>query len=352
MTRMRNNEHHIIVWNNGGTELLYLFPRHAHPGRSDRGYMGPDYALWYASGGTQGTKPDDPNILKICELFREAAGQKADERNKNAQEIWKILVDQQYRHRHGRPVAGRAGRAAGAEQAGQYRRRGSASRSIAARRAVRIRKPGTTRADASRPRRRPRTPASRPPGGRLARWRAITGIVADHAGRRSHPASGAAAGLSSICPSSSSSCRRATSSMPTSQARRRQSSGRRGGGAAPAYGLDQPLWVQYFKWISLVAQRRFRPVVRIWPAGHRGDRRPALADHRCCRSRPIIVTWGLALPIGIYSAVRQYSIGDYVFTLHRLHRAGGAEFPAGADRDVFRLRAGSTLNVGGLFSAD
>ena len=29
----------------------------------------------------------------------------------------------------------------------------------------------------------------------------------------------------------------------------------------------------------------------------------------------IIFTWGLALPIGIYSAVRQYSFGDYVFTL-------------------------------------
>ena len=28
----------------------------------------------------------------------------------------------------------------------------------------------------------------------------------------------------------------------------------------------------------------------------------------------IVVTWGLALPIGIYSAVRQYSIGDYIFT--------------------------------------
>ena len=29
----------------------------------------------------------------------------------------------------------------------------------------------------------------------------------------------------------------------------------------------------------------------------------------------IILTWGIALPIGIYSAVRQYSIADYVFTL-------------------------------------
>ena len=28
----------------------------------------------------------------------------------------------------------------------------------------------------------------------------------------------------------------------------------------------------------------------------------------------IILTWGIALPIGIYSAVRQYSFGDYFFT--------------------------------------
>ena len=28
----------------------------------------------------------------------------------------------------------------------------------------------------------------------------------------------------------------------------------------------------------------------------------------------IIFTWMVALPIGIYSAVRQYSVGDYVFT--------------------------------------
>ena len=58
--------------------------------------MGPDYATYYASGGTQGTKPDDPNILKMWDLFSEAASLKVEGRNKNAQEIWKILVDQQY----------------------------------------------------------------------------------------------------------------------------------------------------------------------------------------------------------------------------------------------------------------
>ena len=36
VTRTRNNEHHIMVWTNGGTELLYLFPRHAIPVDHDR----------------------------------------------------------------------------------------------------------------------------------------------------------------------------------------------------------------------------------------------------------------------------------------------------------------------------
>jgi len=96
MTRVRNNEHHIYIWNNAGTELLYLFARHAIPVDPTEAYMGPDYATYYASGGKQGTKPDDENILKIWDLFSSAAGLKVDGRNKNAQEIWKINVDQQY----------------------------------------------------------------------------------------------------------------------------------------------------------------------------------------------------------------------------------------------------------------
>ncbi len=96
MTRVRNNEHHIMVWTNGGTELLYLFPRHAIPVDPTEAYMGPEYAVWFASNGAQGTKPDDPELLKIYQLFREASGLKQEGRNNNAKEIWKILVEQQY----------------------------------------------------------------------------------------------------------------------------------------------------------------------------------------------------------------------------------------------------------------
>ncbi len=93
--KQTNNEHQLFVWNNGGTELLYLFPTWAVPTIPGAAFA-PAYAAWYSSGGKQGTKPDDPNILKIFDLYTEASSLKADGRNHNAQEIWKILVDQQY----------------------------------------------------------------------------------------------------------------------------------------------------------------------------------------------------------------------------------------------------------------
>ncbi len=79
------------------------------------------------------------------------------------------------------------------------------------------------------------------------------------------------------------------------------------------YGLNQPVWVQYWKWISRVVRGDFgmslewnRPVTEVI-----GDR---LWLTIVISIAAIILTWGIALPIGIYSAVRQYSIADYIFT--------------------------------------
>lgn len=96
LTRTRNNEHHIQVWTNGGTELLYLFPRHAIPVEPVSAFMGPEYARWFASGGQRGAKPEDPEMLRIFDLFQQAASLKKHERDAIAQEIWKIIVEQQY----------------------------------------------------------------------------------------------------------------------------------------------------------------------------------------------------------------------------------------------------------------
>lgn len=80
------------------------------------------------------------------------------------------------------------------------------------------------------------------------------------------------------------------------------------------YGLDQPMFVQYFRWLGRVLHGDFgmsfdwnRPVISVI-----GDR---LALSMVVAVAAILFTWLVALPIGIYSAVRKYTIGDYVLTL-------------------------------------
>lgn len=79
------------------------------------------------------------------------------------------------------------------------------------------------------------------------------------------------------------------------------------------YGLDSPIWVQYLKWMGQISRGNFGrslewqvPVLDII-----GDR---LWLTMAVSVSAVLFTWGLALPIGIYSAVRQYSIADYLFT--------------------------------------
>jgi peptide/nickel transport system substrate-binding protein len=93
--RIANNEHHITIWPNDGTEILFLFPQHALPVHPVQAMLGYPIARWYASNGQQGKEPKDPQLKKALELFRSAAGKKPQERYKIAQEIWKIIVDEQ-----------------------------------------------------------------------------------------------------------------------------------------------------------------------------------------------------------------------------------------------------------------
>ena len=95
-TRIASNEHQIALWANDGSEVLYLFPRHALPLDPVEALLGTPIARWYASNGAQGKAPKDAQMVKALELFRSAAGKKTQERYKVAQEIWKILVDEQW----------------------------------------------------------------------------------------------------------------------------------------------------------------------------------------------------------------------------------------------------------------
>jgi peptide/nickel transport system permease protein len=116
------------------------------------------------------------------------------------------------------------------------------------------------------------------------------------------------------------------------------------------YGLDQPVWVQYWKWISRVIQGDFgvsmewgRPVTEVI-----GDR---LWLTVVVSISAILLTWGIALPIGIYSAVRQYSIGDYASTLIGFIGLAIPNFLLALVIMYFGFVL-FDLNVGGLFSAE
>ncbi len=116
------------------------------------------------------------------------------------------------------------------------------------------------------------------------------------------------------------------------------------------YGLGQPFYVQYGKWITRVITGDFgesmewrRPVIEVI-----GDR---IWLTLALSFAALIVTWALALPIGIYSAVRQYSLADYIFTFIGFI---GIAVPNFLLALVIMYFAFTMLgaSVGGLFSAE
>ena len=116
------------------------------------------------------------------------------------------------------------------------------------------------------------------------------------------------------------------------------------------YGLEQPFPVQYYKWMRQALKGNFgvameyrRPVSEVI-----GDR---LLLTAALTFTSIIFTWILAIPIGIYSAVKQYSVGDYTFTFIGFIGLGVPNFLLA----LVVLYAGFVwfgANVGGLFSPE
>ena len=121
-------------------------------------------------------------------------------------------------------------------------------------------------------------------------------------------------------------------------------------------GLDQPQYIRYFKWMANLLQGDpgFSMNPRSGPDGIRsikaqiGDR---LWITVALTGFTILVTWTFAIPVGIYSAVRQHSVGDYVFTLAGFTGLAVPDFLLGL---VLMYIGFAYLNqsVGGLFSAD
>jgi len=116
------------------------------------------------------------------------------------------------------------------------------------------------------------------------------------------------------------------------------------------YGLDQPIYVRYFKWVSGIITR-----------GDFGQsfifRRPVsdlilerLPWTIVIAGSTFLFTWLLGIPIGIYSAVRQYSLGDHIFTLFGFVGISIPNFFLALLLLFFMAFWLETGSVGGLFS--
>ncbi len=115
------------------------------------------------------------------------------------------------------------------------------------------------------------------------------------------------------------------------------------------FGLDQPMLVQYSKWIYGIVTRGDFALSFEWqqPVSELIWERMALT--LVLTFSTLLLTWAIALPIGIFSAVKKYSIADYfVTTLSFLGLAVPSFLLALVLMYVAAVKFGQ--DVGGLFS--
>ena len=115
------------------------------------------------------------------------------------------------------------------------------------------------------------------------------------------------------------------------------------------YGLNQPVYVQYFKWMKGILTEgdwgqsmEWRKPVKelIWER---------LALTMAISGCALLVSWFIAIPVGVYSATHQYSFLDYLMTMFSFVGLGTPGFLL-ALIIMFWAQSRLGLNVGGLFS--
>ncbi|RLE06619.1 ABC transporter permease [Candidatus Aerophobetes bacterium] len=116
------------------------------------------------------------------------------------------------------------------------------------------------------------------------------------------------------------------------------------------YGLDLPIYAQYFKWMWNLLHGDLgwsfifnKPVAKLI-----GER---LALTAAISIFTAIFTFVVAVPIGIYSATHQYSVGDYVFTTVGFVGLATPNFLLALIL-MFIFFKYFNLSVGGLFSPE
>jgi len=123
-------------------------------------------------------------------------------------------------------------------------------------------------------------------------------------------------------------------------------------------GLDEPIYIRYGLWILNIARGDLGTSFLLpvgWSTPFEQRVEELIADRVwltvALTGFTVMFTWSFAIPVGIYSAVRQHSVGDYVFTFLGFSGLAVPDFLLGLVL-MYLAFAYFDQSVGGLFSAD
>ena len=115
------------------------------------------------------------------------------------------------------------------------------------------------------------------------------------------------------------------------------------------YGLGEPFYKQYWKWISGILLRNDWGQSMEWQKPVKDLIWERLALTAALSLSSLFVSWFIAIPIGVYSATHQYSWLDYLMTFFSFVGLGTPGFLL-ALIIMYLAQSQFGMNVGGLFS--
>ena len=115
------------------------------------------------------------------------------------------------------------------------------------------------------------------------------------------------------------------------------------------FGLNDPMLVQYWRWISNIIFRGEFGYSLEWNAPVSSLIWERLGLTLAISSASLVNTWLIAIPVGVYSATRQYSFFDHLFTVFGFLGKGIPDFLLALVL-MWMAFAYMNLDVGGLFS--
>ena len=115
------------------------------------------------------------------------------------------------------------------------------------------------------------------------------------------------------------------------------------------YGLGQPVYVQYGKWVQGIITRGDWGQSMEWQMPVRDLIGQALGLTVVLAVFSLLISWLIAIPMGVYSATHQYSIPDYLMSIFSFLGVGVPAF-LWALIIMYFAQTKLGMNVGGLFS--